>query len=271
MLLVLILSLDGKGQDRKADTARPILDRVSGSFRPRADLQPDFPASFPFRRECSIGAGHRTPFLVKGTGTQYLTALLPKQKGGWGLGLSSFGYPLWQERNFWLGYGLRLSDGFAAGLRFNYERYGPGRGPGKRQHLITAGGVSVRPTPSLVIGSTVENPQGQIPLEENGTDAKVAPLRFRIRVKRKVSDQSALNLAFHKTLGDPISIRASGALRIAPGLGIRTGLNSAHLSPAFGLWYRWKGLEWNLGSSVHPKMGVTPHSTLTYRFDRDQL
>ncbi len=269
MLLALMLPLNGKGQDRKADTARSILDRVSGSFRPRADLLHDFPASFPFRPECSIGAGHQTSFLVKGTGTQYITALLPKQKGGWGLGLSSFGYHLWQERKFWFGYGLQLSDGFAAGLRFDYERYGPGRGPEKKQHLIIAGGVSVRPTPTLFIGSTIENPQGQIPLEKNGTDPKVAPLRFRIRVRREVSDKSALKLTFHKTLGTPVSIRTSGALRITPGLGVRAGLNTTHLSPAFGLWYRWKSLELNLGSSVHPRLGVTPHSTLTYHFDRN--
>jgi len=207
-----------------------------------------------------ISASSAIPFGIPGWQTAQLQGFIKAGKfNGLGIDLNHSGISTYNEQQFRLLYGRKLSSKFFLGgglslLRVNAQEYG------SLNYATFSVSVLANPLPNLWVGAKIYNPVQQ------KVATHLLPTILRIGAAWKPTQLFVLLAEVEKDLERPYQIKAGAEYRPVPRLTIRTGMRAGavgRVAVGAGLQIA-KGLHIDMGSEWHPTLGFTPTAMLRW-------
>lgn len=218
------------------------------------------PAALTGVESFSAGISYENRFLLRELQSQALTVVLPMKTGVISVGAQMYGYELYRSQKAGLGYSLKLSEKFSAGVQLNYQGIRLTHNYGSKHSVTAEAGVMGEITEDWKIGMSVFN-LGRAKLAEFADD------RFST-VMRLGTSYSLSKVVFvaeaEKHLDHPMRVKGGFEYEPIENFFFRFGAGSKPVDISFGFGYKWKFLQLDLGSSYHQQLGWSPHFSLNY-------
>lgn len=224
------------------------------------------PAGLATSKNFSAGISYENRFLLKELQSQALAVVLPLKTGVISIGAQMYGYQLYRSQKAGLGYSLKLSDKFSAGIQLNYQGVRLSSNYGSKHTVTAEAGVMGKITDDWKIGLSVFN-LGRAKLAEFADDRFSTVMRLGTSYKLS----KVLFLAeVEKDLEHPL--RAKGGMEYEPlkNFFFRFGAGTKPVDISFGFGYKWRFLQLDLGSAYHQQLGWSPHFSFTYISEKNK-
>jgi hypothetical protein len=210
----------------------------------------------------SFSATYQSRFLLKEMQAQGLVYIQPIRRGVFSLGTTLQGNELLRTFRGGMGYSMKLSDKFSAGVQLNYNRIALSENYGKHAMITAECGVYVSLTENWHLGASVFN-IGRAKLAEFQDER--LPTRFHLGSSMSLSNVVLLCLEAEKDIEHPLRIKAGIEYLPNKSLSIRAGfkLNPLEISTGFGC--SWSILQLDFATQYHQFLGWTPQMTFTFR------
>lgn len=203
-------------------------------------------------------------FLVKELNMSAIAATLPVKPGTIALGVSRFGYSLYNESQLMLAIGKRLWPSFSVGIGLGAHYLKLAEGYGHSSAYTVEAGALYSPIKNLSVGLHLFNPTAET-MGENpgkklasgisaGIGYTAAPgAILAIEVTEQENAETQFHAGFEATVIDQLVLRAGYAS------------NPDLLS--FGLGYSYKPLKVNLALTTNNPLGLSSFLTVAYLFN----
>lgn len=222
-------------------------------------------AGLGFVKNISAGAYYENRFLLKQLGYSSLTAAMPIKKGTFGLAFNSFGYSAFRQSKLGLGYGMKLSENFSAGVGLNYLSYTIGDIYGKASAFSVELGLQGKLSKQVTVAAHVYNPNRAKITEYNN---EKIPSTLKFGIQYTFSKQLLILAEAEKSTYTNINFKGGVEYAPAKEFFIRAGMNSYPTQAAFGIGVNLDGLKVDLSSSYHNILGFSPQVGLSYVFGK---
>jgi hypothetical protein len=207
------------------------------------------------------GVTYENRFLLNDLQSQALAVAIPTKFGVFSLG--GFNYGSAEYRNFrtGIGYAMKLSENFSAGVQVNYQGLRLPEYYGSSSTVTGEAGVLVKITDEWNFGASVFN-LGRNRLSDFKDDRYNTVLR--VGTSYSPSKLIKITAEMWKDIDAPVSIR--GAMEYEPfkNFQIRAGIGSQPTAFAFGFGYNWKVVRFDLATAYHQVLGWSPQVSFTY-------
>ncbi|HEX2967601.1 MAG TPA: hypothetical protein VHO46_00760 [Bacteroidales bacterium] len=216
-------------------------------------------ASLAFNKDYSAGFSYADRFGLKELSTRSAGVVIPAGRTSIGALYSNFGYSDFRRHAAGLACGLKLSGKLAAGVEADYfdeKTYGEY----EERHAITfQAGVMLMPRENIRIGLQLFNP-----LPESLSDSY---LPSSIRVGAGLQLNSDLFAAAEAEMNSKSGFlaRMGFEYEALKKLFIRGGFCSQNTSFSFGLGYRLKFVQLDLGFITHDRLGVSSSASMIFK------
>ena len=223
-------------------------------------------AGLAFVEGVSAGTFFENRFLLKELSLKSLAVAVPVGKGSFGVSVNSFGFNLYNENKFGLGYGMALTKNFAVGVQIDYL-----------QNNITAEtiqttdgaltaelGVIAKFENGLSGGFHIFNPIGARFMDSNND----VPTIFRIGLAHQFSKEVLASVEVEKDIDFEEAVKIGLEYLITEKIYIRGGISTNPFLSSLGVGYQSDRLKIDFASSVHTVLGYTPHISLSYQFNK---
>jgi hypothetical protein len=218
------------------------------------------PAALTGVENFSVGLAYENRFLLRELQSQALTVVLPLKTGVISVGAQMYGYELYRSQKAGMGYSLKLSEKFSAGIQMNYQGIRLTDNYGSKHTVTAEAGVMGEITEDWKIGMSVFN-LGRAKLAEFADD------RFST-VMRLGTSYTLSKVVFvaeaEKDLDHAMRIKGGFEYEPIDHFYFRFGAGSKPVDISFGFGYKWRFLQLDLGSSYHQQLGWSPHFSLNY-------
>jgi hypothetical protein len=189
-----------------------------------------------------------------------LVVVLPLKTGVISVGAQMYGYELYRSQKAGMGYSLKLSEKFSAGVQMNYQGIRLTDNYGSKHSVTAEAGVIGEITEKWKVGMSVFN-LGRAKLADFADDrfSTVMRLGTSFELEKVVFVAEAEKDLEH-------SMRVKGGLEYEPldHFFFRFGAGTKPVDVSFGFGYKWRSLQLDLGSAYHQQLGWSPHFSLTY-------
>jgi len=185
--------------------------------------------------------------------------ILPTKYCHIGASINYFGYQAFNQQKIGLSIAKKLSNIFSLGVQLNYvatniENYG------NAGNVALAGGLLIKPLPSLTLGFSVFNPT-QNEYAEFTTERM--PSYARLGCAYDVSDKITLHTEADQTLSQSLIFRGGVKYKLHPIIHLAVGASNKPVYYTFGTSIFLKSIQIDLATSFHQVLGVTPHLGLS--------
>lgn len=218
------------------------------------------PAALTGIKNFSAGLAYENRFLLRELQSQAMTVVLPIKTGVISFGAQMYGYELFRSQKAGIGYSLKLSEKFSAGVQLNYQGIRLTENYGSKHTVTAEAGIMGSITEDWKVGMSIFN-LGRAKLAEFADD------RFST-VMRLGTSYSLSKVLFtgeiEKDLDHPLRIKAGFEYEPIDRFYFRFGAGTKPVDISFGFGYKWKFLQLDLGSSYHQQLGWSPHFSLNY-------
>lgn len=201
-------------------------------------------------------------FSVAGLSDKGMAAQIPLGSGTAGVVFRSFGNARYAESKAGLGYGMRLSEKFGAGVQANYVNYSIAEGYGSRFNVTVDAGLYYRMNQRISFGAHLSNPS-RAQLSDFNNER--IPTLLRIGCGWKISDQVQVAGEAWQWAGSNAQFRVGINYDPVPRLAIRAGATTGPSSMNFGFGYKAKGITFDAAASWHQVLGFSPQLGATIR------
>jgi hypothetical protein len=224
-------------------------------------------AGLGFVKNAAVGAYYENRFLVKQLSYSSFTAALPIKKGAFGITYTGFGYSAFRQSKFGVGYGMKLSENFSAGVGLNYLSYTIGDIYGKASAFAVEFGLQGKLSKQVVVAAHIYNPNRAKITDYNN---EKIPSQLKFGIQYTFSRQLLVLVEAEKASYTNINFK--GGIEYAPAkeFYLRAGMNSYPTQAAFGIGVKLQGLKFDLSSSYHNILGFTPQVGLSYVFGKEK-
>ncbi|MBI5219973.1 MAG: hypothetical protein HY958_13685 [Bacteroidia bacterium] len=218
-------------------------------------------------KNMSVGFHYENRFLVNELSLKAGTFILPTKTGVFGLSISQFGYSKYNESKIGLAFAKSLGEVFSAGIQFDYINTYFSEYYGNKGTAVVEIGVRAVPKENFYIGAHIYNP----------TRSKIAayhderiPTIMRLGLGYNFSRKVLVTAETEKDIENDPVFKAGIEYNFMEHLFIRTGVASNPEKATFGIGYEIKGLKADLAFSTHPQLGLTPHFSLLWEFNKQE-
>lgn len=212
------------------------------------------------------GISYENRFLLKELSRNLVGIAIPTESGTISLSALSFGYSLYNEAKYGLGYARKLSDKMSMGVQLNYMTIRQGNADfGNARNLTVELGIQAELTEDLRIGVHVFNPT-QTELIENGLEK--IPTVFRMGGQYFVSEKVFVLVESEKELDRPALFKAGLQYHILEKLYLRGGISTNPTYTSIGFGYVLDQFKIDFATNYQPILGYTPQFSLSYQFDK---
>ncbi len=212
--------------------------------------------------DLSVGIAYENRFLLTDLQSQALAAAIPTNYGVFSIG--GFNYGSTEFRNFrtGLGYAMKLSNRFSAGIQLNYQGIRLPEAYGNASTVTGEAGLLVGITEEWDFGVSVFN-LGRNKLSEFQDDR----LSTILRAGTSFSPSKLIKISAEiwKDIDGPFSIRGGMEYEPFKNFHLRAGIGSEPTAFAFGIGYYWKVIRFDLASAYHQTLGWSPQISFTYQ------
>jgi long-subunit fatty acid transport protein len=224
-------------------------------------------AGLGFVTNAAIGAYYENRFLVKQLAYRSFTGALPIKKGAFGLIYTGFGYSAFRQSKFGLGYGMKLSENFSAGVGLNYLSYTIGDIYGKASAFAVEFGLQGKLSKQVTVAAHVYNPNRAKITDYNN---EKIPSQLKFGIQYTFSKQLLVLVEAEKATYTNINFKSGIEYVPAKEIYLRAGMNSYPTQAAFGVGVKLQGLKFDLSSSYHSILGFSPQVGLSYVFGKEE-
>lgn len=218
------------------------------------------PAGLTGTKSFSAGIAYENRFLLRELQSQALVVVLPLKAGVISVGAQMYGFELYRSQKAGMGYSLKLSEKFSAGVQMNYQGIRLTDNYGSKHSVTAEAGVIGEISEKWKVGMSVFN-LGRAKLADFADDrfSTVMRLGTSFELEKVVFVAEAEKDLEH-------SMRVKGGLEYEPidDFFFRFGAGTNPVDISFGFGYKWRFLQLDLGSAYHQQLGWSPHFSLTY-------
>lgn len=211
--------------------------------------------------ELSAGISYENRFLLKELQSQGMAIAYPLKVGVISVGAQLYGYQLYKSQRVGAGYSLKLADFLFAGVQLNYQGIQLAQNYGSYSGMTAEFGVQALINEKWRVGMSVFN-LGRAKLSEFEDDRLSTVMR--IGTSYKPSSKVMLMAEFQKDLDHNLAFKGGMEYEVLKQFYLRLGAATQPTSFSFGMGYKWKIIQLDLGSGYHQILGWSPHFSITY-------
>lgn len=212
--------------------------------------------------ELSVGAAYENRFLLADMQSQAIAVAVPTKYGVFSLGGFHFGSTEYNNFRTGLGYAMKLSENFSAGIQLNYQGLRLPDYYGKSSTVTAEAGVLVKVSKEWNFGASVFN-LGRNKLSEFQDDRYNTVLRAGTSFSP--SKLIRISAEVWKDVDGPFSVRGGMEYEPFKNFHLRAGIGSQPTAFAFGIGYKWKVIRCDIASAYHQTLGWAPQISFTYQ------
>ncbi|MDD2634486.1 MAG: hypothetical protein PHW82_03205 [Bacteroidales bacterium] len=210
------------------------------------------------------GIFYENRWLLKETGYGALAFTSPLLGGNIGIGITNFGYSLFQSNKFSLGFSQQLFQNFSMGVMIDYFSMRQSGNYGNLNAINFEIGLLSRPTENFAIGVHVFNPLNFSYFED--ADLKM-PVAFKLGFSYLFSKSLLIAVETAKSINGYVPILRTGVeYTVNKQFSFRTGVAVAPVEYTFGLGYDVGDIQFDLAYAYHEVLGSTPKISIVYAF-----
>lgn len=222
------------------------------------------PAAMSGMKTANAGVFYENRFLLKETGFGSMAFTSPLMGGNFGVGITHFGYSLFQENKISLGFSQQLFKSFAMGVTVNYFSMRQSSYYGNLNALSFDVGLLSRPNDKFTIGAHIFNPLNLTYFEDS--DLRM-PVAMKLGFSYLFSKKLLVAVESGKAINGYVPIFKTGIeYLINEQFAMRTGISVAPVEYSFGFGYNSDHIAFDLAYSYHEVLGSTPKISLNYAF-----
>ncbi len=210
------------------------------------------------------GVFYENRFLLKETGYAALSFVSPLPMGNIGVGISHFGYSLFQSSKISVGYAHKLFKSVSMGVNLDYIALHQSANYGNLNALNFELGLLAKPNENFSIGAHVFNPINLSYFENSD-------YKMPIVIKLGFSYLFNKYLLFAVETGQAVNghtpiLRTGVEYLINEQFIMRTGVSIKPVEYTFGFGYHSKIILFDIAYAYHEVLGSTPKISLAYEF-----
>jgi hypothetical protein len=220
-------------------------------------------AGLGFLEKAGAGVYYENRFLIPELGLSAGVVAVPVKKGAFGLSIRNFGYQLYNESKFGIGYGRSFGDKLSIGMQLNMLNVRFADVYGARNAFTAEVGAIYRLSSSLTVATHINNPT-RTKLTELDADRLPTILRFGLRYQ--FSKKVFIAGEAQKDTYNKAQLRFGLEYMASDVFFLRAGIASNPINSSFGFGLKLKKLMLDFAGSFHQVLGFTPQFSLTYQF-----
>lgn len=221
-------------------------------------------AGLGFLKNTSAGVYYQNQFMLKELGTKAFAFAAPGKHGTLGVCVSSFGYSLFSQNKYGLGFGKAFGKNISAGVMMDYIETSIAE-YGKKGSLVAEAGIQAKPMKELTIGMHVFNPTRT---KLAGYNEERIPTVMRLGADYKFSDKVFVAIETEKDMDKKAMFKAGLEYKPVKELYLRAGISTNPALNCFGLGLELKHFKLDLSSTYHSTFGFSPQVGLIYEFEK---
>lgn len=215
--------------------------------------------------EFSVGVSYENRFLLKELQSQGFAAVVPLKTGVLSVGGQTYGFTDFRTYRVGMGYSMKLSERFFAGVQMNYQGLQLSEGYGRADALSGEAGVYAKITDQLTLGASVNN-IGRAKLSDFQDDRFSTVMR--LGTSYHFSKRVMIALEVEKDLEYNPRLKAGIEYELVKQLKFRGGVATGPTELTFGMGYQFREFEIGCGTSYHQLLGWSPHFSLIFQRDK---
>ncbi len=218
------------------------------------------PAGLARLEQISLAAYSQNRFLLEDLNHHSVAAALPTKSGTFGIGVSYYGFELYNEAKGSLAYGRKLAQNLTLGAQFDF--YQISQADFDSKSVMTFGiGAQYRPVKDITIGAHLYNP-----INAKVTDYTVdnLPTIIQLGISYEVIPNVLVITEAEKNIDEKVIIKAAVEYHPVPALFVRGGIASNPGIMVLGAGIQLKKFRIDVGGSYHSYLGYSPHASLTF-------
>lgn len=211
----------------------------------------------------SAGMSYENRYLLKEIQSQAFVFAQPLKVGVISAGAQMYGYRLYKTTRIGLGYSMKLTEKFSAGVQLNYqglriENYG------SKSTVTAEAGLLAKINSKVTLGFSILNiGRAKLAAFQNERFATL----MRLGISYQVSKKAVVLLEADKAIQSRLSIKGGLEYEMLDHFFVRAGGASNPVEVTFGFGYLFKSkLKIDLGSAWQQHLGWSPHVGLSYEF-----
>ena len=226
-------------------------------------------AGLGFVNQVEAGAYYENRFLLKELNYSAFVAAVPTKKHGtFGLTYTNFGFSVFRQTKAGLGYGMKFSDNFSAGIQLDYfhTRINDAANNYGSKGIVTGEiGFIAKLTKQVFVSGHLYNFLRAKLADYNN---EIIPVILKFGLQYKVSEKVALITEAEKGSYTPVNFKGGIEYMPSKEFYLRAGANSNPLQMSFGAGMKYQDLQFDLSSAWHAVLGFSPQIGLSYRFGK---
>lgn len=210
----------------------------------------------------SIGIAYENRFLLKELQSQGLVYVQPMKTGVLSVGAQLYGYDQFRLYRAGVGYSLKLSEMFSAGVQLNYQGIRLAQNYGSKNTLTAELGAIAKITEKWKMGISIYN-LGRAKLADFEDDRFSTVMR--LGTSYAFSNKVIVAAEAEKNIDHPLRFKAGLDYQLIKNFYFRAGFATQPIEVSFGFGYKFKLIQLDLGSAYHQQLGWSPHFSLTFQ------
>lgn len=266
LLFITATTLSYAGGEKLLFGARSLgLGHASATF---TDLSSAYnnQAGLGFVTQAGIQSYTEQRFLVGEMTYGGLVAVMPTQSGTFSLTTTYFGYPNYNETQIGVGYGLKLSDNFSAGIQIDYLNTSLIEF-GSKGNVTFEAGILAKMTDQLTFAAHIYNPT-QAKLGESLGVVEKTPGIFKTGLSYLQKDKYLISVEAEKDIDYDPFLKVGIEVYLSEKIVGRAGIGTNPSNYSIGLGYQVNNLTVDVAGSQSEFLGFTPAISLSWKFDK---
>jgi len=210
----------------------------------------------------SIGISYENRFLLKELQSQGLVYGQPLKKGVISFGAQTYGFKTYRTNRVGVGYSMKLSELFSAGVQFNYQNIRLTENYGSKNTVTAEVGVLAKITEKWSVGVSAFN-LGRNKLADFQDDRFTTLMR--LGTSYKVSKKVLVTAEVEKNVDFALRAKAGVEYQLVDKFYLRGGFVTQPIEASFGFGYKFSVFQLDFGSAYHQQLGWSPHFSFTYQ------
>jgi len=223
------------------------------------------PALISYIDKAEIGIQYENRFIIKELSTKSFNAAYATDFVNTGLSFSYFGYSLYHEMLFGLGFARNFSDKFALGVQFNYLNAFFLASNNYKGSFFPQIGLNICLSPIFNLAFNTFNPfQANI---KNEFTIKRIPSVFSLGTAYYFSDELVWRIQIDKEISSSYRFATGFDYEMLHFLKIKIGTYfNDYLVPCLGMGFKMSSFNFDLNGEFHPLLGVNSFASVKYHF-----
>ena len=210
----------------------------------------------------TAGLSYENRFLLKELQTQGFAVAVPLKVGVISVGGDMFGYRNFRSYRAGLGYSMKLSENFFAGVQLNYQGLSLSSNYGSKHTISAAAGIYAKITDEWKMGVSAFNiGRAKLSAFEDDRFSTV----IRLGTSYLFSKKFLLSIEGEKDLDSRLRFRTGLEYEPLNNFFIRGGVQTAPVEFSFGFGYHFKQIHIDLGSAYHQILGWSPNFSIVFQ------